>query len=518
MTTTSSSGSWDPSVLRDLGAIVRRRWRLVLFVFLGTVVGAYVALQFTTEQYQAEAQLLVKLGRENAEVPLTVEKGGVYSTGVLKEEINSYVKLLESRSLLEATVDTVGVEPFLFRPVPPPGFFARAKFYVKQTVRWARRLGQGLLIALDLKKDLSERDQAIELLSRSLTVDRERDSNVIRVTLRLPSATLARDTVSSLLELYLRRHVQVRQDPGVRALFDGEVEEARQRLQELQKEIGQIRDEWGLRSVAEQRTQLLERLTALHRGLDDQSRQLESLSAERGVLEGQLQRLPRTSKSSEVLEPSVGAGAIRQRLADLRLKRVDAANRYADEFPLVKSYDEEIATLEGLLTRQEATQPGAVTYQPDPLATEFEREAERIKVKQGGLASSIRVDQRHAAAVEATLRKLDQGESKVRTLELERRVLEEKFVASAGRSLAARTGEELDQHRVANVAVLSPPTAPAEPVSPRKVLLMILAAIAGLSLGLGAALLAENTSEVVHDARDLGAADGWPLLGAVRVP
>ncbi|HYU45458.1 MAG TPA: Wzz/FepE/Etk N-terminal domain-containing protein, partial [Terriglobales bacterium] len=87
--------------LEDLGLLLRRHAGGVLLVFAATVLGAYVTLQFLTERYETSASILVKVGRENTETPLTVQNGGFLATGVRKEEINSELELLTSRSLVE---------------------------------------------------------------------------------------------------------------------------------------------------------------------------------------------------------------------------------------------------------------------------------------------------------------------------------------------------------------------------------------------------------------------------------
>ena len=57
----------------DLRAVLVHRKFTIATVFIATVLAGYGALSVLTERYEAHGRLLVKLGRENAEVPLTVE-------------------------------------------------------------------------------------------------------------------------------------------------------------------------------------------------------------------------------------------------------------------------------------------------------------------------------------------------------------------------------------------------------------------------------------------------------------
>lgn len=511
------SGDSTRILLTQFLAVIQRRKLLVVLVLVGTLLGCYVALSFITDQYEAEARLLVKLGRENAEVPLTVDKGGVYTTGVAKEEINSNIQLLTSRSLIEATIDRVGVERFMFRPVRPKTFFALMKYYAKQTYGWARNRWDRTLIALDLAKDLTDREKAVNLLERSVKAARERDSNVTIVNIRLPDARLAADAMSVLLDLYLQKHIQVQQEGNLREVFQEQSATLGKQLDDLQNRIATIKKEGNLSSVPEQRTQLLERLDQLKRDIDAKVSQQRELESQAATLQARLTSLPVSMRTQEVVEPSRGTRAIRDRLSELRVKRVDLAAHYAPTSRLVKNIDDEIAALDTMLKTEEATQAGDVTYQRNPMVAEFQAEVERTNVKQAGLIAAINEQRKQAAAIQFELRRLDEGEDKLRLAELERHVLQEKYVASAARSSAAQISEDFDTAKVANVAILAPPTVPSVPVYPPKLLIMGVALAAGLLLGLGAALVVEWASDVIYAPADIAGIGGLPYLGEFRL-
>lgn len=510
------SGDSSRALLAQFIGVTRRRKILILLVLLGTLLGCYIALSFITDQYEAEARLLVKLGRENAEVPLTVDKGGVYATGIAKEEINSNIQLLTSRSLIEATVDQLGVESFMFRPVRPSGFFALLKYYAKQTYRWARGRWERTLILLDLAKDLNDREKAVSLLEKSVKAARERDSNVTIVKIRLPDPKLAARAMSTLLDLYLQRHIQVQREGNLREVFQEQSTTLGKQLDHLQGRITKVREEGNLRSVTEQRTQLLQRLDQLKRDIDTKTSQQRELESQTAALHARLAALPLNTKTQEVVEPSRGTRAIRDRLSELRVKRIETAAHYAENSRLVKNIDDEIAALEKMLITEEPTQAGDVTYQRNPMVAEFQAEAERTNVKQAGLVASIDEQRRQADAIQHELRRLDEGEDRLRLAELERHVLEEKYVASAARNSAARIAEDFDSAKVANVAVLAPPTVPAVPVYPPKLLIMGVALAAGLVLGLGFALVLEWASDIIHAPLDIATIDGLAFLGEFR--
>jgi uncharacterized protein involved in exopolysaccharide biosynthesis len=192
----------DRTILDEFIGVVRRRKLLVLATLLGMTITVYVGLSVIPERYEAEARLLVMLGRENIQVPVTVQKGGVYASGVQREEINSDIQLIRSRGLIESVVDAVGVARFRFEPPPPQTLWQHARYFLGQVRRWIQDRAEELLVQLGLKKELTEREKAIELVDGALDVSREGESNVIQIQLRLPSRQVAVLTVEKLVDLY----------------------------------------------------------------------------------------------------------------------------------------------------------------------------------------------------------------------------------------------------------------------------------------------------------------------------
>jgi uncharacterized protein involved in exopolysaccharide biosynthesis len=501
----------------DLKEILRRRKVLILVVLVATIVSAYLALYLVSEQYEAHARLLVKLGRENTEVPITVEKGGVFSSGVQKEEINSYIQLLGSRAIIESAVDRVGVERFYPEPVAGDSLFGKFKFELKHSLRWVKQRVQDFLYVLDIEKEIGKREGAILGVESSLKVERERDSNVIGISLRLPDPQLAKDVVAAMLEFYMERHVELRRDVNIREVFDNQAAQHRKQLETLQKEIASIKEEYDLSSISEQRIKMLARMHDLKRQSDQDEGELISLRSQQTLLQSKLAGLPKTTKSAEVVGPSPHLKPIKERLVELQVERIRASGKYAKDSPTIATLDEEIAEVEALLKSEEVQQTGDVTYSPDPLRTAIERDLEQVEFRIAGLTASVGVNKQHADAIELSLKRLNVGEDKIHMAEMERGIVEEEYLSYAKRRGEAQIDEELDVRRVANVAVLSAPSVGYKPVYPPKLLLLGIACIAGVLLGIGLALVLEWNSDVIHGPEELARIPHLPLLGVFHI-
>lgn len=70
--------------------------------------------------YEADSKILIKFGRENIYIPATEHVSPIVNLNP-QEEINSEIEILKSRSLIERTVSTLGVEniyPGLLKKTP----------------------------------------------------------------------------------------------------------------------------------------------------------------------------------------------------------------------------------------------------------------------------------------------------------------------------------------------------------------------------------------------------------------
>lgn len=476
----------------DLFRAISYHWFLILFVALGAVVCSYGAFQFIPDQYVSTARLLVKLGRENVELPVTVEKGGLLSTGVRKEEINSEIQLLDSRPMIEATVDTIGLDAFKPEPPPPVTWFQRVKAQLRAVVREVRAQIKEIMILLNLKPRLSERDEIILGVQKALTVEREKDSDVIAISVRMPAGDLAMKVADTLVKLYLDRRVEVRRDRGMSDFFDEQLNSLRQQLNSLDGNKLRLRDSTHVSAMNEERALLMSRLQSIYSEMANDERELRLLSPASAATAVRKPVAPRAENDGAASGP-VGLPALtsfpnleqlRSKVTELRLRRTDLLQKFNEGSEPVERIDREVVQIESTLRQA--------------IGLQF---AERKAV---------------ANSIEQRLQSLNASELGLEVIERDRTVINQNYQTYSKRREEARVSEALDLRRVSNIAVLADADKPLEPVSPRKVLIVGLALPFGLLAGLGIALLLEYLNQTIRDERDLSPADRGRFLGMLR--
>lgn len=461
------------ATLEQVLRIFTNRKYLILLVFAATVASAYVTLRTFTDLYEAKAQLLFKLGRENTEVPITVGNGSVFTSGVRKEEINSSVHLLKAPDLVEAIVDQFGVDAFLVKPPLPETLLQTIAYWFKSLVRFTRRQISDLLVALKISTKLSDRERVVNGISKSIKVFRERESDVITITIRHPSPELAVRILNALLTFYLDRHVSIHQDANLRDLFVKQVQIYATRLDDLGKERETVRTSMKLTSISEERKLLLRRADELGRLVEVAERARSAIPAGNPVAT----TVPRFS--NQLIEE------IERRVAKLQLSRTEKLQTYSAGSRDVEKLDREIAALE----------------------------AQAV----AGLNAQIEKLQIQMVAIQGRLAELNSGENRLDRLEREIDLAKRHYRSYTERQEKVRIDREFDRRRVANVVVLSRPVLPSSPVYPRKLLVVLLSVPIGLALGIALAFLIDYVDDRVRTGDDLEGIGDFEYLGTLHV-
>ncbi|MGQ8367333.1 GumC family protein [Glaciecola sp. 1036] len=502
----------ESSIIEDILTIVRRNIKFIIITFLLILAAVYGSLLYMTNQYESYALLMVQLGRENTEVPITVDNGGVFASGVQKEEINSYVNLLSSRTLIETALDEIGEERFSFEAPPPETLFQHLKYYVKSAAKWSKtQLEEGLILT-GLKNRMSERAKIITLIERSLSVARERDSNIIRISLRLPDPALAQLTIQTLIDKYHEKHVSIRQTNNIQAAFNDQSLVYKDQLMNKRNEIISIMNTWNITSVEEQRAELIKNVHKTKYAMSEKETLKQELITKRPIILQQIEQEPSVRKEAEVFNNG-SEEAIREELAKLRIRQINAQNRYSQNSKMLEIINEEIQEMEQLLSNEREQQSTSVTFQPNPRAENLRNQIKEIDSKVAGLNAAIQQDLNNIKRFEDEIRRLDQGSNLLTVAELEYSVLETKYLSSASRLEQAKIALALDAAQIANISTVAAANLPTVPVAPKRLLLLVIGAVVALIAGVGLALLREWLSDIVHEERDIISLDGVKFLG-----
>ena len=498
--------------------LVERYWLVVLTVFVAGTFAMYLILPiFFTDLYESTTQLLVRVGRENAETPPTVQRGEVISQGVRAEDINSEVQILSSRVLVETVVDRLGPDAFKSVLVKPDSWIGYPKYYLKMVMRQLKTDYREFLIAVGLEKRLTPREDAIVRVQNGIKVEPVRDSDVLTLKVRTPSAQLSVDVSNVLLEDYMRRRIAIRRGSAGADFFSRGLAEAKARLEKATQTRADVRARYDLTDPSEQRSLDLKELSALDSEIVENQAEIAKLSGQHQVLETEVGKMPDVVTKERVESRNPALLTIKDRISTLEVDRAKSASHYQPGSEVLKKIDEELAALNNDLTHEASTVESSVSSEPNPTKREFHSNGEVQSMQLEGLRNRSLALQAPAARLEQKLQELEKGSDELESAEREYRLAEQDYLTFSKRHSEALMSEEFDSQRIANVSIATPPDTPISPVYPRKMFLMEIGMAVALLLGLALAALLEATEDRILDERGLLTLEGVAYLGTVEV-
>jgi uncharacterized protein involved in exopolysaccharide biosynthesis len=454
--------------LREIAAVVFRRKWLVFGAFLIPLLACAAAPFLTVPVYEAQARVLVKVGREF--IPQSDQPGGAHGPSTtMREMVDTVTQIITSVDVAQDVLRDFKVE----RLYPKIDGAAPA----------------GVTGPPDAAGPTSE-GAALRAFMGDLIVSPVRLTNVIEIKLRNGDRQIAIDALKTTLARFQERHVRAWTHSRT-GLLEAEISDNLRLLAEVQEERAQYIATHNLFSLAEQRGLLIQQ--RIHRAQELQEAEMLGGSLDRLIayLKAELDRQPPTITLQTTTQPSNVAEDAQRRQLELRQRERELLATLSAEHPQVRAVRGSLAATQQALA-QTTLQTAAVSTGINPLITTLKTqlataEADRAPVgwRIASLKAAIEADDirlRQISAVEAELRRLD---TRITDIEAATSLLRQRLAD-------ARVSDQLDRAHVAGLSVIQHPVALDRPISPRKTYFflggIVLSALSG-----GAAVLAVLT-------------------------
>ncbi len=231
--------------------VFKRKAVIVLFLFVAVCT---VAVGSFRQQriYEATAQILVKIGRENM---YDASLGGENARPVITFDLAAEVGILESRVLARNVVESLG--PDVIYPDP--------------------------LSSASL-------DEAAEWLRDELVIEPVEDSNIINVSYSHEDAQMAARVVNTVVEKYLERHLEIHKSPTSHEFLREQSQILDRRLKGAEEKLEAFKNEHDLTALEEEQSLLLRQEGNLRAELN------RTLSQE-AEIENRIQHLAKTPET-----------------------------------------------------------------------------------------------------------------------------------------------------------------------------------------------------------------------------
>ncbi len=435
-------------VLRGIG----RRWKMIALVTMLFAALGFVVIFLSRPLYTAEAQLLLKY----QDSPYTqVGSNGGQARQVSDRELKSQVAVLKSRDLALKVIKRLNLA-------------GTAEF---DALKRGAGLGARLKIMLGFAPD--PRRQSVE--QRALTTWYKRlkvynipQSKIIVIEYSSHNPQVAAAVVNTLAAVY--KESQARKTGEARAWLKEQIARLTREVEAIEKQASQYRAQKGLFKGAQS--------SLSNQELSELSSQIIKAASERShaqararAIREMLRRTGSLDASAEVLKSRL-IQRLREQQSQLQRRLAELSTTYLDNHPKVRAVRRELAGLKRQI-KSEALK----------IAASLEQQAKIAASREAALRAAF-------ARLKAKVSTASFDEVKLRDLELQaksKRSLLDSYLVRYNDAVA----RDRKIAQLNTVHVISPADVPVMPSFPKPGPIMILAILAGLVLGLGAAFAAE---------------------------
>lgn len=505
----------DIRSFRDLLRLffIFRREFLIAFSITGAmaVAGAFLL----TPKYESEARLLVKPGRENVTVPIDAgDRQTMLAPTSQRDPIIDEEKMITGRPVV-LQVARLYLSEMASQPAPQ-GVWKTIKLQVKKVLGSVIDGLRSFTTLLGLTEAQTPEERLASKFADKFEVSHGPGSNVMELRFVWDDPLVAQRVMQTWVRVYLDERTTVLGRKSLVTFYEAKVREA-------DHQINETKAQWRLGLEKIQGVSAQERLEALTKRLNELRTRRAEILAERDATReglsyasGRARTLPRET----VAERDVGYGptwmALNAQLSELKRQRVDALRVFKDTAPTILSLNESIAALEKQLKSEQSSEQRSEKRTPNELGATLARNQLEKSVRLRELDSFSQAYDKEIIALEQARRDVLSNEPELGRLEQALGVAEKSRALYLDSLERARIDQALDENRINNIAQIEEPTFNPARVSPKSLLMLLMAAPAGIVVGLLVIYLRSLLDQRIHDGGRVESRLGVPLWSTVK--
>jgi uncharacterized protein involved in exopolysaccharide biosynthesis len=482
--------------LRDFLRILFKRKTQILIFFCATFFTVAVGTFLTKPTYQAVAQILVKLGRENIYVPTSGSSNPVINFN-REEQINSEIEILKSRSLAMEVLNELGPKT-VYEDIAdgPAGIFA-AILPSKGSTR-------------------TPAENALLTMQKALDVQGIKKSDVIEVSFKHTDPEIAAAVVNKLSNLFLDRHLDVYRTPQSYEFFQQQSEFLKTKLNGAEARMQALKEKYDVTALNEQQSILLRQTADLRNGLNQTLSRVVEVENRTQELEQPLAKIPRNIPQGEEIDHNPYLiSTLEARLVELQLKEKDLLTKYTDDSRLVKNVRDEIQIVSQKLADNQQKRYGSTRTGVNPTFQQLQQELLRSQADYRALMAKSQAQRAQLSDYKKELDGLNRVETGYDQLEQQVGVDRKNYQLYLTKFEESRISDAMDTQKIAGVTLIEPAQTPLKAVSPKKMLNLVLGLFLGALGGLGLAFFLEYLDDSLGEIDEVEEQLQLPVLGVL---
>lgn len=374
-------------------------------------------------------------------------------------------------------------------------------------------------------RQLDLRDQAGEVLSRrlflrNLSLISTRGADILQVFYRDDDSARAKAVVDTLMQAYLKNHLQENRAEVIaaRKFIEQQLPEAEASVQEADAALRKFQERNHVAALDEEKRATVSAIEDLRRRVAEAKSELANASAQSATFGKQLDMNAQEAIVVTTLSQSPGVQEALKQFQGIESQLAIESVRFQDDSPIIRRLQERRANVATLLNaRVTQTLDGkpmqaGLNLQIGELKASLAGDLARAEVRRMGLANQV-------AALTNAQEFYQQRISALPRLEQEQRELIRRL--EAAQTTYSLLLQKLHETRVAenqnvgNARIVQQAFIADKPVSPRPLLYLATGGIFGLLLAIATALTLEAKDKAIRTVKEARDLFGFTLLGII---
>lgn len=516
------------SLRNILNPIFKHKIEILLF-FSAVVITVAIGTLRTQPVYEATAQVLVNMGRQNMYLPASGSMAPILDFK-LERQMNTEIEILNSRSLAEKTLAALGPAIIYqsddnqdqgplkkFRQTIGE-LIDRLKGEVRRLLKLIFPEKRKARMPVDIDEEYAAVLAALPRFRKDLSIQAVEDSNLISVSFEHEDPYMAAKVVNKLAAIYFGHHLEVHKKPQSTKFFQEQVRLLEEKARQAEDNLESLKEQHNIISLYEERSLLLEReadlLADLNRHLSEETETEKRIQ----LLRKQLDVTPISIAQAENIYPDQGLiSSLETKLVELEIKENELKSKYTaiSNLPELKRVKEEINVVQKSLKESEKRQHKSKQSGENPTYRRLLDEILHNEAELKALRAKTEVQKAQLSEYRKNLIKFNQIESELKRLEQAVEVNREKYQLYLTKFEEARISDAMDTQKMASVSLMESAHPPLRPIVPSLLLNLLFAGVVGAVGGIGLTFCLEYFNDTLGGVEDVEKFLQLPVLGSI---
>jgi len=446
----------------------------IFFLIIGMVMlYAYTA----TPVFESNAEILVLPRTDEAKI-ISTGVDDQRTQPVTTEDIFTEMELISNNSVLKKTVESFGSDGI--------NLATSKKNFLKQTIAPFKSIYIGTLQILKLTSPpTSDISKQIVSLKNSITVESAIDSNIILISLQAERQEKIKTVLTSLLNTYLKHRDEVFTQKEGLQFYSDQTSNYKEKLDVAESKLKEFQKNGNIVNLQIQNQANIDLLTKLNNDLQLLEIKYEENDSKIAALKKVIRDDPSIVHLTKEMRTIPAIFELEKGIVPILIQRTEISKTFVETSREFQSINRQIKMLR------------------NEIRYEVKKAIKTDELELGGMKIKINALKKRIDFLKTEANEFNQKEKIHQELARQVKLYTDSYLLYTSKTENSKINSQKRDRNLANVTISSEPTIPEKPVSPNRLMLLILSILVGLFAALFTPFILESIDTKIKTIDDV---------------